>query len=368
MEKYQPKISVIIPVYGVEKYIRQCLESIINQTYKNLEIIVVNDGTKDNSMKIVEEYLSDERIKIINKQNGGLSSARNRGIEEATGDYISFIDSDDWIDLNMYKELCSQLIDEDILIYRFFNYDNKKNEIMEEKKVSKYQVIENYIIENIHSNIFKADDILPTESELAEKFSCSRVTVRQALSNLTYKGIIYRIQGKGSFVSKEHTLKRSPLLKSFTEDMIEMGKKPWSIVEKFQIIKAGEHIGRIMGLKPTDNIYYIERLRFADNDPLLFEKTYMEVSKHPEMSVKILEGSKYEYAKKHGMEISISYQNIAPVFAPEKIAEKLKISSKTPILKLSNITYLKNGELFDYNELYMNTELYQLDIVKKVEK
>ncbi|MCI7189013.1 MAG: glycosyltransferase family 2 protein [Fusobacterium mortiferum] len=134
MEKYQPKISVIIPVYGVEKYIRQCLESIINQTYKNLEIIVVNDGTKDNSMKIVEEYLSDERIKIINKQNGGLSSARNRGIEEATGDYISFIDSDDWIDLNMYKELCSQLIDEDILIYRFFNYDNKKNEIMEEKK------------------------------------------------------------------------------------------------------------------------------------------------------------------------------------------------------------------------------------------
>lgn len=94
----------------------------------------------------------------------------------------------------------------------------------------------------------------------------------------------------------------------------------------------------------------------------------MEVSKHPEMSVKILEGSKYEYAKKHGMEISISYQNIAPVFAPEKIAEKLKISSKTPILKLSNITYLKNGELFDYNELYMNTELYQLDIVKKVEK
>lgn len=239
---------------------------------------------------------------------------------------------------------------------------------MEEKKVSKYQVIENYIIENIHSNIFKADDILPTESELVEKFSCSRVTVRQALSNLTYKGIIYRIQGKGSFVSKEHTLKRSPLLKSFTEDMIEMGKKPWSIVEKFQIIKAGEHIGRIMGLKPTDNIYYIERLRFADNDPLLFEKTYMEVSKHPEMSVKILEGSKYEYAKKHGMEISISYQNIAPVFAPEKIAEKLKISSKTPILKLSNITYLKNGELFDYNELYMNTELYQLDIVKKVEK
>ena len=68
------------------------------------------------------------------------------------------------------------------------------------------------------------------------------------------------------------------------------------------------------------------------------------------------------------MEIAISYQNITPVFPPENIAEKLKISSKTPILKLSNVTYLSTGELFDYNELYMNTELYQFNIVKKVEK
>ncbi|BBA50235.1 GntR family transcriptional regulator [uncultured Fusobacterium sp.] len=239
---------------------------------------------------------------------------------------------------------------------------------MEDKKVSKYQLVESYIVEGIQSNHYKVNDILPTEAELSEKFNCSRVTVRQALSNLAYKGIIYRIQGKGSFVSKENTLKRSPLLKSFTEDILDMGKKPWSIVETFHITKVGEHIGRIMGLKPNEKIYYIERIRFADNDPILFEKTYMEISKHPEMSVKILEGSKYEYAKKQGMEISISYQNITPVFPPENIAEKLKISSKTPILKLSNVTYLSNGELFDYNELYMNTELYQLNIVKKVEK
>ena len=119
MGKYQPKISVIIPVYGVEKYIRQCLDSVINQTYKNLEIIIVNDGTKDNSMKIVEEYLDDERIKVINKENGGLSSARNRGMEEATGEYISFVDSDDWLDLKMYEELCSQINNENILILPF---------------------------------------------------------------------------------------------------------------------------------------------------------------------------------------------------------------------------------------------------------
>lgn len=102
----QPLISVIIPVYGVEKYISQCLESVINQTYKNLEIIVVNDGTKDRSAEIAKEYAAkDSRIKVYDFQNGGLSVARNRGLEIATGDYISYIDSDDWLDTKMYETL-----------------------------------------------------------------------------------------------------------------------------------------------------------------------------------------------------------------------------------------------------------------------
>ena len=99
-------ISVIIPVYGVEKYIAQCLESVINQTYKNLEIIVVNDGTKDRSADIAKEYAAkDSRIKVYDFKNGGLSVARNRGLEIATGDYISYIDSDDWLDTKMYETL-----------------------------------------------------------------------------------------------------------------------------------------------------------------------------------------------------------------------------------------------------------------------
>ena len=84
------KISVIIPIYNVEQYIEQCLVSILEQSYDNLEVILVNDGTKDNSMRIIEKYLSDSRIKVINKENGGLSSARNTGLDIATGEYISF--------------------------------------------------------------------------------------------------------------------------------------------------------------------------------------------------------------------------------------------------------------------------------------
>lgn len=89
------KVSVIIPVYNVENYIYECLISVLNQTYDNLEIIVVNDGSKDNSINIIKE-ISDDRIKIINKENGGLSSARNVGISNATGEYIVFLDSDDY--------------------------------------------------------------------------------------------------------------------------------------------------------------------------------------------------------------------------------------------------------------------------------
>ena len=102
----QPLISVIIPVYGVEKYRSQCLESVINQTYNNLEIIVINDGTKDRSAEIAKEYAAkDSRIKVYDFKNGGLSVARNRGLEIATGEYISYLDSDDWLDTKMYETL-----------------------------------------------------------------------------------------------------------------------------------------------------------------------------------------------------------------------------------------------------------------------
>lgn len=92
-------VSIIIPVYNVEKYLPRCLDSIINQTYTQLEIICVNDGSPDNSSAILEEYAKkDNRVKIINQENKGLSGARNTGIEAATGEYIVFLDSDDWMD------------------------------------------------------------------------------------------------------------------------------------------------------------------------------------------------------------------------------------------------------------------------------
>jgi glycosyltransferase involved in cell wall biosynthesis len=104
-------ISVIVPVFNVEEYLPKCLDSILCQTYKNLEIIIVNDGSTDNSAQICEEHARrDSRIKIIHKKNGGLSSARNAGLDIATGEYIGFVDSDDFIEKNMYEDMLNEML------------------------------------------------------------------------------------------------------------------------------------------------------------------------------------------------------------------------------------------------------------------
>ena len=106
----EPKISVIVPVYKVEPYLRKCLDSIVNQTYRNLEIILVDDGSPDNCGAICDEYAAkDQRVRVIHKANGGLSSARNAALEIATGAYIGFVDSDDWIEVKMFEVLLSGL-------------------------------------------------------------------------------------------------------------------------------------------------------------------------------------------------------------------------------------------------------------------
>lgn len=100
------KISVIVPVYNTEKYLEKCVQSILNQTYENLQIILINDGSTDRSPEICDKFAgSDSRVTVVHKENGGLSSARNAGIEAATGDYLGFIDSDDFISPDMYELL-----------------------------------------------------------------------------------------------------------------------------------------------------------------------------------------------------------------------------------------------------------------------
>lgn len=126
-----PKFSIIIPVYNVEQYIKKCLDSVINQTYKNYEVIVVNDGTKDNSMDIVKNY----DVKIINQKNAGLSAARNTGVKHASGEYIVFLDSDDYIEKDLLDKLNKSSKNKpDIIRYQI-------QEVKDNEVINKYEEI-----------------------------------------------------------------------------------------------------------------------------------------------------------------------------------------------------------------------------------
>lgn len=128
----EEKVSIIIPIYNMEKYLEKCIESIINQSYSNLEIILVNDGSKDDSLKICEKYRKiDKRVKVIDKQNGGVSSARNIGLNNSTGEWINFMDPDDWAEKDMIEFLITNAKKNNAEIVQgncYYNIGNKQKE------------------------------------------------------------------------------------------------------------------------------------------------------------------------------------------------------------------------------------------------
>lgn len=179
----EPLISVIVPVYNVEKYLRKCVGSIIDQTLKDIEIILVDDGSTDNSPKILDDYAKkDKRIKVIHKENGGQGSARNTGLDIARGKYIGFVDADDWIDLNMYEELYKDIVENNsdisVCSRKIFDENNNlngkvelNNEIIDLSKVG----IENYITKKL---------LYPHTVS-----SCNKIYKNDIIKNLRFKDV-----------------------------------------------------------------------------------------------------------------------------------------------------------------------------------
>ena len=141
-----PRISIIIPIYNVNKYLRECLDSIINQTLKTIEIICVNDGSTDNSLEIIKEYIYDNRIIIINKNNSGYGDSMNQGLNIASGEYIGIVESDDFIDINMFENLykITKKGDIDIIRSNFYLYWEK----------NKKEALNFKILKNLYNKIF----------------------------------------------------------------------------------------------------------------------------------------------------------------------------------------------------------------------
>ena len=153
------KVSVVIPTYNVEKYLRECLDSVVNQTLKDIEIICVNDGSTDNSLEILKEYASkDARIKIIDKPNSGYGHSMNTGIDSATGEYLGIVEPDDYIELNMYETLYNKAkeLDLDFIkgnYYRYSDTPNITNEFCE--NFNKIEIYEKVINPNNYVKTFR---------------------------------------------------------------------------------------------------------------------------------------------------------------------------------------------------------------------
>jgi len=178
-EKDLPLISVIVPVYNAEEYLPKCIDSILQQTYYNLEIILVNDGSRDRSGNICDEYAQiDNRVKVVHKQNGGVSKARNAGLNVVNGDFIGFVDSDDAIDAEMYECLYARIIETgaDICVCGYRTTDGKSEgtvRVPHEKKLSSAELWDSYLdnyegycsIMNALWNKLYRRDLISSESE-----------------------------------------------------------------------------------------------------------------------------------------------------------------------------------------------------------
>ena len=150
MNMTYPLISVIVPVYNVEKYLHKCVNSLIAQTYRNIEIILIDDGSPDSSGTIGDRYAAnDKRIKVIHKENGGLVSARNAGYDTATGDWIMYVDGDDWIEPDMFHKMYQAALKEktDVVICGANYYENNgdfiRSDLVKEKRYDQKHLIKN---------------------------------------------------------------------------------------------------------------------------------------------------------------------------------------------------------------------------------
>ncbi len=231
------KISVVVPIYNVEQYLRKCLNSILDQTFTDFELILVDDGSTDLSGDIAEEYAEkDDKISVIHKKNGGLSDARNHGIDKATGEYICFIDSDDWIENTYLEELFELAVrnEADITICAY--QKNTGDAVVTQPKEAKF-VIENGIdaIDNLYSdkygiyvvawnklyrrNLFSdlrypVGMIHEDEAILGDLFCEAKKVVRT--ERILYN---YRVNNETSIMSSGYSLKRLDILKAMERRM-----------------------------------------------------------------------------------------------------------------------------------------------------
>ena len=293
------KISVILPVYNVEKYVRKCLLSIVEQSYQNFEVLIVDDGSTDNFFKEIEDIVAENKnIKIYQKVNGGLASARNFGLEKANGDYILFIDSDDWIEKDLFKTLVENLSDEDILIFNLGEYSNKERKIITDRRIKNIdkkllQINEGYIfldeVPNVATiKIYKRSFIeknnfrFNEELKLYEDTYWDIITLINAkkVRFLDYVGYWYRVGRDGSLI---------------TDLSSEKNKKYQLMIKELLLKLKDENISELVKIKLEILILRIE-IELEEISKNFFKEEFIDFLKK---SLIIIDNEKNTIVKKY---------------------------------------------------------------------
>lgn len=270
------KVSVIVPVYNVEKFIDKCLNSLVKQSLKEIEIIVVNDGTKDNSQKIIDKYVKKypDKIKSYIKENGGQGSARNYGLKKATGEYIGYVDSDDFVEKDMYKKLYNKAKENNYDIVVCGNYN--VSEDYQNKNIDAFINNYNTDLENIFfgkmavwNKIYKRDILIKNKLEFKEKvwYEDLAFTLKAIMNSNTFAFIDeplydYLIR-EGSTMNNSNVKRNLEILEAFND-----------ILSYIQHNKKEEYFSKIEFLA-IDHIYIsaIVRVLKAEADDKVKRET-----------------------------------------------------------------------------------------------
>lgn len=283
------KVSVIIPVYNCEKYIGECIESLVSQTLKECEFIFVNDGSSDKSKDIIEGYAkNDSRIKIINQKNGGVSVARNTGLKSAVGEYIGFVDGDDYIECDYYEKLYDVAIENDCDVVmcdwksesNFLNLPFENNIVLDKKYIKKniypyfiqYEGMNSVWNKIFRNKLIKKNNIEFPKGKRIGEDAIFNIKVFEYLNNcfyLNYNGYFYReVEG-----SATKDVIKNDYFKSVLDEYRNSPKeyKNWDIsLEEIEKLKAIKLLNKIISLTyiffvPNKNNTLRDRYRCVSN-------------------------------------------------------------------------------------------------------
>ncbi|MDF2698687.1 MAG: phnF [Haloplasmataceae bacterium] len=223
-----------------------------------------------------------------------------------------------------------------------------------------YQVIENDIKEKLKSGVLTQGDMIPSENELKEEYSVSRMTVRQALNNLVNEGYLFRHKGKGTFVNTLKIEKKIQGLLGFSEEMRRMNRKVSNKIISIQSLLADDEVAAKLFLNNEEEVFLVERVRYGDKIPILFEKLYVPKRLFKDLNEKIMTGSFYNYIEEE-LKLKINYciQTIEAKLANATVSELLEVPKQSPVLYITLNTYLDNGRPFEYVKSYYRADQYR---------